>query len=71
MKIYVIIAINVANFEDKDKYLYPHDFKEALVYQQYLPDDLKNRIYYIGKDTGKYERALKAQNIKIKAVLKK
>ena len=63
--------INVANFEDKDKYLYPHDFNDALVYQQYLPDELKNKIYYKGKETGKYERALKAQNIKIKAVLKK
>jgi len=63
--------INVANFEEKDKYLYPHDFNEALIYQQYLPDDLKNKIYYKGKETGKYERALKAQNIKIKTVLKK
>ncbi len=63
--------INVANFEDKDNYLYPHDFNEALIYQQYLPDELKNKIYYKGKDTGKYERALKAQNIKIKAALKK
>ena len=63
--------INVANFEDKGKYLYPHDFKDALVYQQYLPDELKNKIYYNGKDTGKYERALKLQNIKIKAILKK
>ncbi|MCK5762015.1 MAG: replication-associated recombination protein A [Candidatus Izimaplasma sp.] len=63
--------INVANFEEKDKYLYPHDFNDALIYQQYLPDDLKNKIYYKGKETGKYERALKAQNVKIKIVLKK
>ena len=63
--------INVANFEDKEKYIYPHDFNEALVYQQYLPDDLKSKIYYKGKDTGKYERALKAQNIRIKVALKK
>ena len=63
--------INVANFEDKDKYLYPHDYNEALIYQQYLPDDLKNTIYYKGKETGKYERALKDRNTKIKSVLKK
>lgn len=63
--------INVANFEEKDKYLYPHDFNEALIYQQYLPDDLKNKIYYKGKDTGKYERALKDRNRQIKQVLKK
>jgi len=63
--------INVANFEDKAKYLYPHDFNDALVYQQYLPDELKNKVYYQAKETGKYERALKMQNIKIKTVLKK
>ncbi len=63
--------INVANFEEKEKYLYPHDFNEALIYQQYLPDDLKNKIYYKGKDTGKYERALKDRNKQIKQVLKK
>ncbi len=63
--------INIANFEDKNKYLYPHDFNDALIYQQYLPDELKNMVYYEGKETGKYERALKQQNIKIKTVLKK
>ncbi len=63
--------INMANFEDKDKYLYPHDFNEALVYQQYLPNDLKNKIYFKGKETGKYERALKERNKRIKEVLKK
>ncbi|MBE6688078.1 MAG: replication-associated recombination protein A [Ruminococcaceae bacterium] len=29
-----------------DKYKYPHDFKNHYVKQQYLPDDLKNRVYY-------------------------
>jgi len=63
--------INIANFEEKDKYLYPHDYNDALIYQQYLPNELKNVVYYEGKNTGKYERALKQQNRKIKAVLKK
>ena len=27
-------------------YLYPHDFKNHYVKQQYLPDDIKNRKYY-------------------------
>jgi len=63
--------INVANFEDKKKYIYPHDFKEALVYQQYLPNELKDKIYYEGKNTGKYERALNNRNIRVKEVLKK
>ena len=31
--------INVANFEDKDGYIYPHDYDEALIYQQYMPKE--------------------------------
>jgi putative ATPase len=27
-------------------YLYPHDYKNAYVKQQYLPDPLKDRVYY-------------------------
>lgn len=30
----------------KDEYLYPHDFPNHWVDQQYLPDDLKDRVYY-------------------------
>ncbi len=62
--------INVANFEDKADYLYPHSYEDALIYQQYLPTELKDKVYYKGKDTGKYERALKERNLKIKKVLK-
>lgn len=63
--------INVANFEDKKTYKYPHDYEGALVYQQYLPDDIKDKIYYFAKDTGKYERALNERNKIIKKTLKK
>lgn len=28
-------------------YLYPHDYPNHYVYQQYLPDEIKDRIYYI------------------------
>jgi putative ATPase len=62
--------INVANFEDKDDYLYPHSYPDALVYQQYLPDLLLDKIYYKAKDTGKYERALEEHNQRIKQVLR-
>lgn len=62
--------INVANYEDKADYLYPHSYEDALIYQQYLPDDLKDRVYFTGKDTGKYERALKDHNERIKRVLR-
>ncbi len=63
--------INVANFEDKKAYIYPHSYDGALVYQQYLPDEIKDKIYYFAKDTGKYERALNERNNIIKKVLKK
>lgn len=63
--------INVANFEDKTKYKYPHDYKDALIYQQYLPTALKDKIYYKAKETGKYERALNERNKLIKEALKK
>ncbi|MCF7926481.1 MAG: replication-associated recombination protein A [Candidatus Izimaplasma sp.] len=63
--------INVSNFEDKTPYKYPHDYNEALVYQQYMPTRLKNTTYYTSKTTGKYERALKQRNTAIKKVLKK
>lgn len=40
-------------------YLYPHDYPNGIVKQQYLPDNLKNRKYYIPKTTSKYEQSLK------------
>lgn len=46
--------------EDKKqaaKYLYPHEFG-GYVEQQYLPDSLKDRVYYVPKDIG-YEKTVK------------
>ena len=40
-------------------YKYPHDYPNAFVKQQYLPDKIKNRKYYIPKTTSKYETTLK------------
>lgn len=40
-------------------YKYPHNYPHAFVNQQYLPDKIRNRKYYIPKDTSKYERDLK------------
>lgn len=40
-------------------YKYPHDYKDAFVVQQYLPNELTNRKYYIPKETSKYELLLK------------
>lgn len=40
-------------------YKYPHSYKGAYVKQQYLPDELVGRKYYIPKTTSKYELKLK------------
>lgn len=40
------------------EYKYPHDYEGGWVKQQYLPDRLKNKIYYEPKKTGKFEQAL-------------
>ncbi|WP_159564478.1 replication-associated recombination protein A [Streptococcus halichoeri] len=46
-------------------YLYPHDYPEKWVKQQYLPDKLKTRNYFQANETGKYERALGANKERI------
>lgn len=45
-------------------YLYPHSFKNHYVKQQYLPDVLKERVYYEFGDN-KTEQAAKAYRMKI------
>jgi ATPase related to the helicase subunit of the Holliday junction resolvase len=40
-------------------YKYPHDYPHAFVKQQYLPDKIKNKKYYIPKESSKYETDLK------------
>ena len=49
-------------------YKYPHNFPNAFVKQQYLPDKIKDHIYYIPKTTSKYEVSLKKINDKIKNI---
>lgn len=48
-------------------YQYPHNFSDAWVNQQYLPDAIKDKQYYQGKTTGRYERALVARYEQLKA----
>ncbi|MDO5393789.1 MAG: replication-associated recombination protein A [Mycoplasmatota bacterium] len=43
---------------DSEEYKYPHDYKGAYVVQQYLPNKLKDKKYYIPKDIG-YEKQVK------------
>ena len=40
-------------------YKYPHDYPNDWVNQEYLPDNLKNKKYYIPKETSQYEKSLK------------
>jgi len=47
-------------------YKYPHDYKDGYIVQQYLPDKLVNRKYYIPKETSKYELLLKEMYLKRK-----
>lgn len=48
------------------EYLYPHDFENGWVKQQYLPNKIKNKVYYEPKKTGKFEQGLATiyQNLK-------
>lgn len=41
-------------------YLYPHSYPNDWVKQQYLPDQIKDRKYYLPKTTSKYEESLKS-----------
>ena len=40
-------------------YKYPHNYENGHVIQQYLPDKLKNKIYYEPKSTSKSEQQFK------------
>lgn len=40
-------------------YKYPHDYEGSWVKQQYLPDEIKHKKYYVPKENGKFERGLK------------
>ncbi|MDD2435132.1 MAG: replication-associated recombination protein A [Bacilli bacterium] len=41
-------------------YLYPHNYPNGYVKQQYLPDNIKDKKYYQPKSTSKYEESLKS-----------
>ena len=47
--------INIETYTKRDSYIYPHDFKNSLVYQQYLPDNLVGTKYYTPNTNSKYE----------------
>lgn len=47
-------------------YIYPHDYEYDYVYQQYLPNDLKNRKYYI-PSSNTHERQIEQYWAKVKS----
>lgn len=49
-----------SNLGNGENYLYPHNYPNGYVKQNYLPDEFLNRQYYTPKTTGKYERVLAA-----------
>lgn len=46
-------------------YKYPHEYKNSIVNQTYLPENIKNAKYYIPKESSKYETSLKITKEKI------
>ena len=51
--------------EREQGYLYPHDFPNHWVQQQYLPDDLKDAKFYVPSDHG-YEKVVKERQERLK-----
>ena len=47
-------------------YLYPHNYPNSYVRQQYLPDKIKHKEYYQPKTTSKFEAILKSIYEKLK-----
>ena len=51
-------------------YLYPHNYKGGFVKQQYMPNNLIGKEYYIPKSTSKYEISLKSVYERIQKIQK-
>jgi putative ATPase len=56
-------------FGHGDGYKYPHDYPYGYIHQQYLPDDLKERIYYVPTEHG-YEKTILERLKKMKETVK-
>ncbi len=60
--------LNTEIRKDSTIYKYPHDYKNSLVKQQYLPNNIKDHIYYKPKDESKYESLLKQRLEQLKKI---
>ena len=68
------IPKNILNREikgDLNSYKYPHDYEGDIVYQEYMPKEIRDHSYYTPKETGKYEKAVKDYLEYAKKILKK
>nr|HPJ24481.1 recombinase RarA [Bacillota bacterium] len=62
--------INNPTYDDKTPYKYAHDYENHIVSQQYLPDKLKDRIYYVPQRHTKLENVFADEYEKIEKILK-
>lgn len=53
------------SIKNKDMYLYPHDYPNSYVDQEYMPENIKNKIYY-EYGNNKFEKSMKSYWDKIK-----
>ena len=51
-------------------YKYPHNYPNSIVKQQYLPDKIKDKVYYIPKRSSNYEANLAKYNDMVNKILK-
>ncbi len=63
--------INNPTYDDKQPYKYAHDYDNHIVTQQYLPDKLKDKIYYEPQRHTKLESAFADEYDKILNILNK
>lgn len=54
-----------ASIKNKSEYLYPHDYPNHYVEQQYMPDNIKHKVYYV-HGNNKFEQSMKTYWDKIK-----
>ncbi len=63
---------NTYSFDpSQENYKYPHNYPGAWVDQQYLPEIIKDSIYYEAKESSAYEKALKDRYLAIAKAKKK
>lgn len=63
--------INNPTYDEKQPYKYAHDYENHIVTQQYLPDKLKDKVYYVPQRHTKLENVFADEYEKIQSILRK